>query len=91
MTPTPRRGNVSVKSVKLMYFFKNILLYSGTCSIQTTCIVMMTKGGSTKIVNLMFAWEGVLVQGRGQLYNLKTFKKIFSIPRDRTDKVSIQF
>ena len=28
ITPTPKRGNFGVKSVKLMYFFKNLLLYS---------------------------------------------------------------
>ena len=48
-----RGGNFGVKSVKLMYFFKNLLLYSGVWFRQTKYIVMMTKEGSTKIVNFM--------------------------------------
>ena len=52
MTPKPRGGNFGVKSIKSMYFLKN-LLYSGSWSIQTKCIVMMTKEGSTKIINFM--------------------------------------
>ena len=64
--PQPSGGNFGVKSVKLLYFFKN-LLYSGAWSIQTKYIVMMTKEGSTKIVNLMTPGAGVLVQGHGHI------------------------
>ena len=53
MTPTQRGGNLGAKSVKLMYFFKNLLLYSQALIIQTKYVVMMTKEGSTKIVNFM--------------------------------------
>ena len=35
MTPTPRDGNFGVKSVKLMYFLKNLLLYSEAWFRQT--------------------------------------------------------
>ena len=56
--------NFGEKSVKLIHLFKN-LLYSGARSIQTTYIVMMTKEGSTKIVNFMAPGAGVLMQGRG--------------------------
>ena len=67
MTPTPRGGNFGVKSVKLIYFFKNLLLYSETWFKQTKCVVMMTKEGSTKIVNFMTPGAWVLVLGRGHI------------------------
>ena len=44
-----------------MYFFKNLLLYSGAWSIQTEGKVMMSRVGSTKIVNFMTPGAGVLV------------------------------
>ena len=49
MTPTPRGSDCCVKIVKIMYFFKNFF-YSGAYSIETKCLVMMTKRGFTKIV-----------------------------------------
>ena len=70
MTPTPRGGNFGVKSVKLMYFFKNLLLNSGAWFRQTKCIVMMTKEGSTKIVNFMTPGAGVVVLGRGHISHI---------------------
>ena len=60
MTPTPRGGNLGVKNLKLMYFFKTFLLYSGAWFILTKCIVMMIKEGSTKVVNFMTPGGGVL-------------------------------
>ena len=48
-----------------MYFLKNLLLYSGAWFRQTKCIVIMTKEGSTKIVNFMTPGAGVLVLGHG--------------------------
>ena len=39
--------------VKMHYFFKNLLLYSGVCFRQTKCIVMMTMEESNFIVNSM--------------------------------------
>ena len=53
MTPTQRGGNFEVKSVKLLYFFKNILLFSQALISQTKYVVMITKEGYTKIVNSM--------------------------------------
>ena len=78
-----------------MYILKNLLLYSGAWSVQTKCIVMMTKEGSTKIINFMTQGAGVLVLGLVHIsYIVKNhyfFKKIFfSSPRHRRDKVSIQ-
>ena len=70
MTPTPRGGNFGVKSVKLMYSFKNLLLYSGACAIQTKCIVMITKERSTKIVNFMTPGRGVHVLRRGHISHI---------------------
>ena len=54
---------------------------------------MMTKEGSTKIVNFMTPWTGVLVLGRGHISHtvkLYYFVKIFfSTPAGhRTDKLS---
>ena len=50
-----------------MYFFKNIHLNSRPWFIQTKCIVMMTKEGSTKIVNFMTPGAGVFVLGCGRM------------------------
>ena len=43
--------------VKIHYFFKNHLLYSGPWIKHTKYILMMTKEGSTKIVNFMTTWN----------------------------------
>ena len=67
MTPTQRGGNFGVKSVKLMYLLKNLLLYSGAWFRQTKYIVMMTKEGSTEIVNFMTPGAAVLVLGCGHI------------------------
>ena len=45
-------GYISYK-VKILYSFKNLLLYSQAKIRQTMYIVMMTKEGSTKIVTFM--------------------------------------
>ena len=55
-------GNLGVNSVKLMYFLKN-LLYSSAVSIQTMCIIMMTKQRSTKIENFKPLGQGLLCRG----------------------------
>ena len=47
-----------------MYFLKNLLLYSQALIRQTKYVVMMTKEGSTKIVNFMTPGVGVLMLGR---------------------------
>ena len=44
-----------------MIYFLKIPLYSVAWSIQTTCIVMKTKEGSTRIVNFITPGVGVLV------------------------------
>ena len=48
-----------------MYFFKNILLYSGAWFRQSKCIAMINKKESTKIVNVMTPSAGVLMLDRG--------------------------
>ena len=50
-----------------MYFLKNLLLYSGSWFRKTKYIVMITKERSTKIVNFMTPWAGVLELGRGHI------------------------
>ena len=68
-TPTQRGGNFEVKNVKLMYFLKDILLYSGAWFRQTVCIVIMTKEGATKLVYFMIPGTEVIVLGLGQSYS----------------------
>ena len=79
--------------VKLHYFFKNLLLYSQALIRQTKYVVMMTKEGSTKIVNFMTPGTGVLVQRCGHISHSEMhyfFKKsFFSILRHRSNKLSV--
>ena len=49
-----------------MYFLKIFFSTPG----QIKCIVIMTKEGSTKIVNFMNPVVGVLVLGHGQISNI---------------------
>ena len=56
-----------------MYFFKNLPLYSGAWSIQTKCIVVMTKEGSTKIFNFMTPRAGVLLGCVHKSYIVKMY------------------
>ena len=46
------RGHIS-HIVKLHYSFKNLLLYSQALIRQSKYVVMMTKEGSTEIINIM--------------------------------------
>ena len=62
ITPTPRGSDYCVKIVKIMYFIKNFF-YSGAYSIETKCLVMMTKRGFTKIV--IFITPGAEIMCRG--------------------------
>ena len=58
--------------------FLGHLSHSGDLSLwvrQTTCAVMMTKKGSTKIVNFMTPNVGVLVLGRGDISENALFLK----------------
>ena len=75
MTQISRGGNFGLKSVKLMYFLINLLLYSKSGSIQTKCIVMMSKKGSPKNVNFMTPKAGNLVPGRGQITEISHIVK----------------
>ena len=53
--------------LKLHYLFKNLLLYSQAQIRQTEGMVMMSKEGTTKIVNFMTPGVGVLALGCGQI------------------------
>ena len=53
-----------------MYFLENVFLYCWACCRQTKCAVMMTKEGSTKIVNFMTPGAGVLMLGHGHISHI---------------------
>ena len=59
-------GHISHR-VKMHYFFKNLLLYTHAYIRQTKYVVMITKEGSTKVINFMIPGAGVLVLGHGQV------------------------
>ena len=59
-------GHISHR-VKMHYFFKNLLFNSQALIRQTKYVVMMTKEGSTKIINFITPGVGVLVLGRGHI------------------------
>ena len=63
------RGHIS-HLVKMHYFFKNLLFNSQALIRQTKYVVMMTKEGSTKIVNFMTPGAGVLVLGCGHISHM---------------------
>ena len=60
-----------------MYFFKNLLLYSGAWFIQTKCMVMLTEELSTKFVNFMTPGVGILVQGSGHISHMVKMHNLF--------------
>ena len=60
-----------------MSFLKNLLLYSQALIRQTKYVVMMTKEGSTKIVNFMTPGAGVLVLGRGHISHIMKMHYFF--------------
>ena len=73
-----------------MYFLKNFLLYSQALIRQTKYVVMMTKEGSTKIVNFMTPGAGVFVLGRSHtnhIVKIHISLKFFSTPVDQTNYV----
>ena len=70
MTSTPRGGNFGGESEKLLYFLKNLFLYSKTWFTQTKCIAVMTMEGFNQIVNLMIPRAGVLVLGQGHICHI---------------------
>ena len=53
--------------VKMHFFFKCLRLSSQALIRLTKYVVMMTKEGSSKIVNFMTPRVGVLVLGRGHI------------------------
>ena len=59
-----------VKKFKIVVFLKNLLLDSQALIRQTKYVVMMTKEGSTKIVNFMTPGTGVLVLGHGHISHI---------------------
>ena len=59
--------------VKIHYFFKNLLLYSKAHIRQTEGKVMMSKEGSTKIINFITPRTGILVLGRCHIVNMQYF------------------
>ena len=71
------RGHAS-HIVKINGIFKN-LLYSQVWIRQTKYIVIMTKEGSTKILNFMTPGAGVLVQGLGKSYSENALSSTLSI------------
>ena len=62
-----------------MYFLKNLLLYSGARFRKTKYIVMMTKERSTKIVNFMTPWAGVIALGCGHISHIVKIHYFFKI------------
>ena len=65
------RGHLS-HIMKMHYFFKN-LLYSHAWIKQTNYILMMTKEGSTKIVDIMTPRAVVLMLGHGHISHYSEF------------------
>ena len=57
------------RTLEMHYFFKH-LLYSHVYIRQTKYIVMMTKEGSTKIVNFMTHGAGFFLLGRGHISHI---------------------
>ena len=71
--------------VKMHYFFKNLLLYSHAYIRQTKYIVVMTKEGSTKIVNFMTPGAGAFVLGCGHIGH--RVKMHYYTPRNKLKRV----
>ena len=65
-----------------MYFLENILLFYGLWFRQTQCVVMITKEGSTEVVNFMTPGAGFFA--RGWSYQSYYFFKILGI--DQTEE-----
>ena len=53
--------------VKMYYFFRNLQTYTQAQIKQTKYVVMMTREGSTKIINFMTPRAGFLVLGFGHI------------------------
>ena len=87
MGPTLREGNLGVKSVKFMYFLKNLLLYCQAQIRQTEGKVIMT----TKIINFMTPRAGILVLlGRGHISYIAKMHYFFkNLLLNRLDKLRV--
>ena len=59
--------------VKCMYFFEYLLLYSWALIRPTEYIVIMTKKGSTKILNFMTPGTWVLMRRHGHKSQVKKY------------------
>ena len=84
MTPTPRGDNFGVKSIKFMS--------SPQRESEKLCIygiVMMTKEGSTKIVNFMNPRARILVLRHGRISHIVKMHYFFFTPGHGSDKLSI--
>ena len=77
MTP-PKGDNLGVKRIKLMYFFKN-LIHSRAWARQTKYIVIMTKKGSTKVVNFLIPGAGSVVLGHGNTSHIVKMHLVISL------------
>ena len=77
MTPYPKGRYFGVKSVNLMYFFKNLLLYSQALIRQTKYVVMITKEGFTIMINFLTPQAGVLVLGHGHMSHVVKIQYFF--------------
>ena len=64
-----RRGHIS-HIVKMYNFFENFLLFSKAEIRQTKWIVTMTKERSSKYLNFITLWPGVLVLGCGHISHI---------------------
>ena len=64
--------------VNMHFFsFRSPPIYSQTKIRQTRYIVMLTKEGSTKIVNSMTPWARVFVLGRGHISHIVEMRYFF--------------
>ena len=75
----PRCGHNS-HIMKMHTFFKNLLLYTQAQIRQTEGRVMMTKEGSTKIVNFIILRAGVLVIGHGHISHIMKMNYFLNNP-----------
>ena len=71
------RGHIG-HIAKLHYFFKNLLLYCQVLIRQIKYAVIMTKEGSTKIINFITPGAGVLVLGCGHISHIVRLHYFFT-------------
>ena len=86
MPPVPRGSIFLGESLKLMYFLKNLCLFSRAWSMQTKCIIMMIKERSTKIINLLPPEQGFLYRGVAICYRVVQLIEELSPNLQRLDR-----